>query len=201
MIQPRNTTAARAFNAAVVMIFVLAALLFFLPWIAHAQEAAAPAAGSELAGKEWDVFAGLWVSLGGGALSLLGWLFSKLVGWLTAKTKNEYAQYGLGFLQRLGAVVWPVVLRVNEVEKAAILKARAPDSPGGEAITKDEGEALYLVARNEVVAAFGGWEKMIDQARFVVFGDGAALEGLIRNHVEAAITKTKAPDPSVPRAA
>lgn len=110
--------------------WVAAAAAVMLPAIVAAQEAA-PVVAEAIAGQGWDTFATLYILGGGLVVGGLLWL----AGWGIGKIKNTKAkEYAARFL-----AVFDVGLRgVHARLKVLLDEARAPDSPGGVAITQGE---------------------------------------------------------------
>jgi len=117
------------------------------------------------------------------------WVFGRLGGWLSSKSKNEKVA---GMIARLVDSVKVAVVSVNETAKAEIQKARDPKSPGGAKITKEEAEALKEACLAKV-KAYWGKKGLKTAAKVLGFGD-EGLAMFLGDQIEKAVKENK-PNP------
>lgn len=160
---------------------LLMALLLFLPALALAEDDAST--GLTILHTALEIGLAAIMSFVGVVLMPM------LKRFLAEKITNETFE---GISLRLSDAVFASVREVEQAYVKAVKAGRAPDSPGGEKLTREEMERASDAALAAVKRHLGphGWSKL--KAVLGLDGDAEAEE-VVRSHIEAEVHETKRP--------
>lgn len=134
-----------------------------------------------------EILAQLVPILSSVVLAVLGYLGTKLVAFINAKTHNEFLRSAL---VRLEDAVFTAVRNVQAVYVDAIKAAKDPSSPGGTSLTDEEAKAAKQKALDAIKSYLGAQGlALITQ---VLGLSGSALDDFLLAKIEAQVSNDRA---------
>jgi hypothetical protein len=118
------------------------------------------------------------------------WASVKFADLIKARTKNELIG---GILARLTTSAFTLVREAEQTAVAAIKAARDPKSPGGEELTKEEGEQIKKAVVDKLKEVWG--VKGLHEAGKILGLTDAGLDKFISAKVEEAVFVEKRTNP------
>jgi len=165
--------------------------------------AALAADGEPMAGRPWDIFSGIWATIGTAVTGLFAWGMQKLVAYLTdldEKAKEEGKQIRWqGFVARAVARVAVAGERAGKRLRDLTAEAREEGSPGGSRVTKKELDKIGREMKLFFIEGWGSWSALAEEAGAIVGGDVEQwIDGLVDSELDRQVAKAEG-KPVAPR--
>jgi hypothetical protein len=130
----------------------------------------------------------VYTAMGGLISAILSWLAMMATRLINAKVKNQYAHDAMA---RFNDSLFAAVKMVHQTARDDIQKAKSPDSPGGEKITKGEADALRDHVWAAIKSDLGGMSGLAKLLSVFGVSEGEHMEKWVNSRIESAVHDVK----------